>query len=144
MRSIGLSPTKAPSTKTCAADGTERNSNLQAFFPACCSRPWRFTTSGGGPTGAARCCGLLGSCVTLAGVVQTPGFGWLATAVPETVEEAPEYSVMDWARDTVQLRMTSRQADSADRASDEKEPRNSTTIFIAMGVRAPSQFHCGS
>lgn len=78
-------------------------------------------TSGGGPTGAARCCDLLGSCVTLAGVVQTPGFGWLAAAVADIVEEAPEYSAVDWALDEVQLRMTSRQTDSMDCTSDEKE-----------------------
>jgi hypothetical protein len=131
MRSNGLSPTKAPSINTCAADGVERSSSLQGFLPARCSRALRFVTSGGGPEEDAMCCGL--STAAVAGAANPLGLGrsgWLA-AVAEAAELAPAYSAVDCARDTPQENRASRQASDMVSGSRENQLRAPKSIFIS-------------
>src|ERR1700681_3929349 len=53
---MGVLPTNLSSIQTCDAGGVERIRSLLASRPACSSSARRFTTCGGGPAEACRCC----------------------------------------------------------------------------------------
>ena len=114
MRSIGVFPTKAPSTQTCAAVGTDRSNSLPASWPARCSSAWRLATSGGGPDWTAKC----GDLVLLSGRAgaEKPSCEAPAAAVAET-EVAPAVSTTACALETLQLTDKKRQ----DRTNDDQE-----------------------
>src|SRR5690348_12917138 len=103
MSSMGVFPTNAPSTQTCAGEGVERNNNLLASFPAPCSRALRLTTSGGGPVRITRCVEALGADGLLGAGTITD---FSAAVVEAETDAAPAYSAAAWPLATPQQTTT--------------------------------------